>query len=145
MEKKQTDLGEFIVRCGQCNATIYQKDMRYYADRPDPCTFCQRVLAGEDDTFGLPSVANEMGWCGCGDHDALDRMMTTYLESRASEVWPKPALEEVSADATLLLAYLADQQGWTEHGTSIRGAWLTDDGKEVLGFLQAMREQREEA
>jgi hypothetical protein len=40
-------------------------------------------------------------------------------------------------DVEVLLAYIADRARWTEHGTSIRGAWLTDNGKRVLRLLDA--------
>lgn len=35
-----------------------------------------------------------------------------------------------------LAAAICDHCGLTDHGTSIRGAWLTDSGKESLAFLR---------
>lgn len=39
-------------------------------------------------------------------------------------------------DEDYLAAYVIDHCGLIEHGTSIGGSWLTDDGKEALRFLR---------
>lgn len=80
-------------------------------------------------------VNTELGWCACGDPSEIDGMMLAYLRARAHEDFPKPAAEGVSPQAELLLAYIADGLGWTEHGSSIGGAWLTEDGREAMENL----------
>ena len=125
-----------------CGVTIYQKNMAYVADGDCGVSDCphHETLRGDDDMLGDPSVAQDLEWCGCGEPEAVDRMMLAYLESRAVEDWPKPAPAGVSKDAALLLAYLADDLGWTEHGPSIGGAWLTDDGRDALLNLRLLME-----
>lgn len=79
----------------------------------------------------------ELGGCGCGQPERVDAMMLAYLESRAGEGFPKPDPAGVSEDAALLLAYLADMLDWTEHGGSVGGAWLTDEGERALAHLRS--------
>lgn len=85
-------------------------------------------------------VVTELGWCGCGNPEEVDRIMLAYLESRSGDTWPKPKPKDLSSDTILLLTYLADDLGWTEHGSSIASSWLTDDGKEALVNLKAAAE-----
>jgi hypothetical protein len=87
--------------------------------------------------FASVSVNAELGWCGCGSHEDVDAWMLAYLRSRAGDEWPKPQPEGVSEDAAGLLAYMADDLGWTEHGGSIYGAWLTDEGRLVIQRMEA--------
>lgn len=80
-------------------------------------------------------VAHELGWCACGDTERVDALMLAYLSVAAQE--PILDAEIDNDDAFMLIAYLADFLGWTDHGTSIHGAWLTDDGKEALDNLRS--------
>ena len=40
----------------------------------------------------------------------------------------------------LCLAYTLDAAGFTDHGSSIGGAWLTDEGKMFLWLLEQNRD-----
>jgi hypothetical protein len=82
------------------------------------------------------SVADKLGWCGCGDHASIDAMMLDYLSSLEAVPdgdWPDP---DVAPPERTLLAYIADSLSWTEHGTSIRYPWLTDEGRRMLAVLR---------
>lgn len=92
---------------------------------------CGSCIDPEDE----PTVNAELGWCPCDQPWRVEAMMLAYLQSRTDENWPKPAPADVSEDAGLLLAYMADQLGWTTHGGTVGGAWLTDDGREALANL----------
>jgi hypothetical protein len=80
-------------------------------------------------------VAAELGWCACGNPEDVDAAMLAYLRSRAVPDWPKPDPDGVSVDAAMLLAYIADSLGWTEHGSFVGAAWLSDEGREALRNL----------
>lgn len=89
-----------------------------------------------------------LGFCGCGDpggtllfvHEALQFVADNRL--REGEDWR--ARYAASAEwwnahggeaPRHLLAYLLDDKGLTEHGTSINGAWLTDKGEAFKDLL----------
>lgn len=128
-----TDAGRWVMTC-DCGNTIRQKDLAYIGST-EPCESCVAVLAHTDDWFERPSVARELGWCGCGDNERVDELMLRYLDSVPS--WERPA-SDLSADEHLLLAYVADSAGWTEHGGSVGGAWLTPSGELVRSRLREM-------
>lgn len=83
---------------------------------------------------------NEPDWakfCGCGDPIAVQEMMLSYLESLDGEwIDRKKAEKRWGEWAYLLLGYMADSLGWTEHGGSVEGAWLTDLGRMNLAALR---------
>ena len=55
------------------------------------------------------------------------------LQPAATATFTKSGLDGI---VELLLAYIADAAGWTEHGGSVGGAWLTDGGREALANLR---------
>lgn len=78
-------------------------------------------------------------WCGCGDHDRMDRLMLAYLTSLDVPEGETPDWPDADAvpDGHFLLAYIADSLDWTEHGTTIRYPWLTDAGRAALARFRA--------
>jgi hypothetical protein len=88
-------------------------------------------------------VSTELGWCGCGQPWKVDDMMVAYLTARARPEFPKPRPDGMSEDTETLLSYIADDLGWTEHGGSVEGAWLSDDGKTALANLQEAKAVRD--
>jgi hypothetical protein len=102
----------------------------------------------------LESDTDGLGWCGCGTPERAVRPLRAYLEvlalrdgtaswvdGRASASW-EASLQAIDAlgDAGALVAYVADAAGWTEHGSSVVGAWLTDLGRAVLEDLRTLEE-----
>lgn len=78
----------------------------------------------------------KLGWCGCGCPEDAERCVLNLL----SEIKVKTA--DVYADDLLLcLAYTLDHAGLLEHGTSIGGAWLTEEGKMYLYLLENSPEE----
>jgi hypothetical protein len=86
-------------------------------------------------------------FCGCGDPDSAWETVREYLE--CYEKWGiachdgtcidiaasyQPKLE---TGADWIVAYVLDHAGLTEHGSNVRGAWLTEGGDEALAFLKA--------
>lgn len=116
------------------------------------CAVCGDGLV--QDASGNPydgRVCSELGWCGCGGPEDIDQAMLAYLRtlthpagfstdrSAIARAVTDDEPEDGSDGATLrlLLAYMADDLGWSEHGGSVYGAWLTDDGKQALDNLVA--------
>lgn len=90
----------------------------------------------------IESHAGGLGWCGCGDIDEALALVLRYLQAlytgqRVGQTWG-PTLREqagIDEDAWRLLSYVCDAAGWTEHGVSVRGAWLTEEGRHALWLL----------
>ena len=130
-----------------------------------PCADCAAIptIGPEGFQGDRPSIQTEMGGCGCGSSDVIDAAMLVYLsELQAAhdevEVWrmavpvgarmivPPNDWYETRAHKwpygmsdleCYLIAVIADTLGFTEHGGSIYGSWLTDDGTEALANLRA--------
>lgn len=130
-----SDQDGWFMGCGSCGGNRWVRNAEIHFDKE--CEQCHGDGTIDDGRpYVLDSlVTTELGWCGCGDPEAVDKVMLAYLRSRAAEDWPDP--EGVSDDAVLLLAYIADALRWTEHGSSVGGAWLTDDGRKALANLEA--------
>lgn len=90
----------------------------------------------------IESHAGGLGWCGCGNGDrALDLVRqyldALYLGQLRGETWG-PRLREqtgIGEDSWSLLEQLCDAAGWTEHGSSVNGSWLTEEGRHALWLL----------
>ena len=108
--------------------TIRQRNLRYVAEPEDA-----GAIAYATEVIGPPSVAREFEWCGCGDSAEIDAAMLDYL--RRIDRNDYGDYEDI---AYMLLAYLADARGWADHGTTIRCAWLTEDGKEAMANLDGL-------
>lgn len=94
-------------------------------------------------------VRSQLGWCGCGPSDdamVLVRDVLTLLDERSHRnrageqgAWKEVTrrLDLIVPDSTLgyVLLYALDAVGWLEHGTGIRGSWLTPDGELALRLL----------
>lgn len=88
-----------------------------------------------------------MGFCGCGEKfssmaDVRDYLMIVNIRHEQSFEISRNILEKrfgvkYVSDNSLLqfMAYTLDNNGLTDHGSSIDGAWLTDIGKKCLNIL----------
>jgi hypothetical protein len=126
----------WLMSCGACGTALLMVNCKPTLDGGG-CDACRDdVHRNPLDPDGEPwsmLVQHEAGWCACGDEDQVDWMMQRYLRMLADDRRPE-AYEE---DVPTLMAYIADSLGWTEHGGSVGGAWLTDDGREALSNLEA--------
>lgn len=85
-----------------------------------------------------------IGLCGCGHPEDTIRSIRDYLQivndknNDDFETTKKKFLEKFGADSVYdnpllqFMAYILDDKGLTEHGTSIGGNWITDLGKMCL-------------
>lgn len=74
-------------------------------------------------------------FCGCGSPDVAWQWVLDYLARHGDE----DAAKRWTAAETgpeWIAVYLMDHLDLTEHGTGIRGAWLTERGEEALAFLR---------
>jgi hypothetical protein len=101
----------------------------------------------------------KLNWCGCGDPDIAKTAIKDYLQCVYDWQNDKSAdsyindrkrfkerfgVESVYDDRLLLcLAYELDAARLTDHGSSIGGAWLTEEGKMFLWLLNQNEELQE--
>lgn len=143
------------------------KELRSYVCKRYPESCCAYNKPAETYYELVNEVANDfiymvIGLCGCGCTDETVESIRDYLDAvrinhdKAAGGWEagRRLLEEkfhhghVCDDPLLqFMAYLLDDKGLTEHGTSINGAWLTDEGKvclEVLNMYLGLNDEEEE-
>ena len=89
-----------------------------------------------------------LGFCGCGAPEDSLRYIRDCLRHIANlkqvhekqatyEAWGNEG-KELMGRAEYFTRYVLDQKGLTEHGTSIKGAWLTDKGREILADIDTL-------
>lgn len=118
----------WLAECG-CGGVITIQNAQIR--RTKRCAACDDMARD----FEQARVVAELEWCSCGNPEDVDAQMTAYLLTLAGDEFPRPTPVGVSADAAVLLAYICDDLGWAEHGTSIGGSWLTDAGRTALAEL----------
>lgn len=95
-----------------------------------------------------------MNLCNCGNPEFCQEKIKRYLEVLKewtdTDIMPKFeirqngfmknfGIDSVYDDTLLLfLAYVLDSYEFTEHGTSVGGAWITDLGRMYLDVLNEM-------
>lgn len=108
-------------------------------------TYYEEQLIEECENF---FYYEKMNWCGCGEPDTVKMVVKDYLEvinnkynDNDINFENKFGVKSVYDNNLLLcLAYTIDAAGFTEHGSSIGGAWLTDEGEMFLWLLQQNKE-----
>ena len=93
-------------------------------------------LSGERLPAGILRAARRI--CGCGRTEEAWHYLHCVLRHAAipHEVRPRgnSPLEPTACDGWFAL-YMVDGLGLIEHGCTICGSWLTDDGEVALAFL----------
>ena len=100
----------------------------------------------------------ELGLCGCGVPEETYEAIRLYLQIRKD--WYEDKIEYVEVNRRYLtdlhiddadelqsgilqfMMYVLDDRGFTDHGGSIGGCWLTDAGERLLTVLNAWHEDR---
>lgn len=80
---------------------------------------------------GIAKVADV--FCGCGS--PCDAWVEVHKELKRCGTEGDAKQAPNDSGLWYIMAYLLDHSGLTEHGTSIRWAWLTADGAAALAFL----------
>lgn len=140
------EIAEHIIKNYEDSCLAYNSRHHDYSDEE---------LAKECEAYFYHEKLN---WCSCGDPEAAKRCIRDYLDIINLDYDNREqfmaAYEQKQADmkkrfgATyvydnellLCLAYAMDGAGFTEHGSSIGGAWLTDEGKMFLFLLKTDKE-----
>lgn len=107
----------------------------------------------------------KLKWCGCGSPEIVKRVIMKYFsllewwhdernddmefhkcyEERKRRCFEAFDVNDEYGNPLLLaLAYSMDAAGFTEHGSSIGGAWLTNEGEMFLFLLRHDTEITEE-
>ena len=90
-----------------------------------------------------------LNWCGCGCSDLAKKTIRDYLEivrcrhaTNRRGTFDRQLKDRFGvttiyeSDLLLCLAYTLDAAGFTEHGSSIGSAWLTEEGEMFLWLLK---------
>lgn len=78
------------------------------------------------------------GFCGCGRPEKVMLYIRDYLLEVSKDISKRDMKDDA---AYWMAAYLCDDKGLTEHGSSVAGAWLTDLGREWLEKLNKYKEE----
>jgi hypothetical protein len=76
-----------------------------------------------------------LGGCGCGSADELGEKAVKVLRLFATDTDFNLRKFIYEDTANEILAHWMDSKGLIEHGTSIGGSWLTEEGKQVWNAL----------
>lgn len=82
----------------------------------------------------------DLGFCGCGDPEgALEMLRDTLnlLNKEFDERWDEIKRRFPDNPMSWTYLYFLDDKGLTDHGSNIRGCWLTEKGKGILAALNA--------
>lgn len=131
----------FVGGCGTCKTWYLVKNaaLERQAGATDGCPKCLDYPWVEDGW-----VVRELGWCACGNPEMVDEWMVLYLTSGDDTLLDTDATQilTVDSDVDYLMAHLADELKWTEHGGSVYGAWLTPAGEQArLNLMRAYAER----
>ena len=101
----------------------------------------------------------KMDLCGCGIPEDTYEAIRRYLRIRKSCFEENLSWEDITEryranlhidyDDSMnhgilqFLAYILDSYGFTEHGSSVGGCWLTEEGERLLTVLDAWRDLEE--
>lgn len=82
----------------------------------------------------------DIGLCGCGDPEGVVSMIGDYLKLKKSQTYiDHDAIAEFvdkwDAHLMLFMMYILDRKEFTEHGSSVYGAWITDKGERLLELI----------
>jgi len=123
--KEKTMLKDALVRIAQLDENF--KDPHYYLNYETDLDKVIKFYWFE-----------KLGWCGCGTPDdaaktifkLLDAVKEQELEGRKAKLTEYFGVGSVyDNDLLLCLSYELDRAGFTDHGSSIGWAWLTEDGE----------------
>lgn len=124
------EIKDYIIKTYPDSCLAYNYNNSYY----------EELLIEECENF---FYYERLNWCGCGDPDIAKRVIRDYLEVIKDKFDNNVTFENkfgvksvYDNDLLLCLAYTIDAAGFTEHGSSISGAWLTEEGKMFLWLLQ---------
>lgn len=126
------EIKNYIIKKYPDSCLAYNYNEKYYYD--------ERLIKECEDFF----YYEKLNWCGCGDPETAKRVIRDYLEivdnnsdEKRKELKNRFGAEYVYDNELLLcLAYTLDAVEFTEHGSSVGGAWLADEGKMFLWLLK---------
>ncbi len=122
---------DYIIKTYPESCLAYNYDDTYYDEQ----------LIEECENF---FYYERLNWCGCGDPNAVKTTVRNFLQaiemknSDSSDIGFQKYFNVHSVydnDLLLCLAYTMYAAGFTDHGSSIGGDWLTEEGKMFLWLL----------
>jgi hypothetical protein len=77
-----------------------------------------------------------LGGCGCGSADDLAELAWKTLDHFATDIGKREYNLIYDNNAMEVIAHWMDSLGLIEHGTSIAGSWLTEEGKALYDIVK---------
>lgn len=130
---------DYIIKTYPESSLAYNYDDTYYEEQ---------LIEECEDFF----YYEKLNWCGCGDPDTVKTIVRNFLQSVEMKMSDNADIgfqkyfnvhSVYDNDLLLCLAYTMDAADFTEHGSSIGGAWLTEEGKMFLWLLCQNKELSE--
>lgn len=126
------EIKDYIIKKYPDSCLAYNYKEEYYYD--------EQLIEECEDFF----YYEKLKWCGCGMPEIAKKVIRDYLEivnndsdKKCDELKKRFGVEYVYDNELLLcLAYALDAAKFTEHGSSVGGAWLADEGKMFLWLLK---------
>ena len=84
-------------------------------------------------------LIHELGICGCGNPELAYKGVYELLKNAKDRGDLLVKMDEAMLPYALCLAYMLDNMGFTTHGSSIYGAWLTDKGVKLYDALERVK------
>lgn len=117
----------------------------YVIDKYPKCCLAHNYVGYEfKEDYDISVLAEElnnffwleyMNLCGCGETDAVQEIIKTYLNAIKNNSDEVLKMEGNEALLFLFMMYVLDSYEFTDHGSSIYGATLTELGKMYLDVL----------
>ena len=78
-----------------------------------------------------------LGFCGCFDDEIILDIINVIAKLNLDRGYVTEIAEDLELDAKYveLILYILDNRGYTEHGTAVRGSWLSEKGKKILDSI----------
>lgn len=73
------------------------------------------------------------GLCGCGHSVDIGDDVINIIISLGNKKFQEKAWDDKYEE---LILHLLDSKGLTEHGSTVYGSWLTDEGKNILSIIK---------
>ena len=87
-------------------------------------------------------LVKKWNFCCCGCPKDAVLAVKEMLDWCGEDIASRKSPSEFTNYQKFML-YFLDNKGYTEHGGSVNGSWLTNDGKDILQFINYALEQDE--
>lgn len=144
-----SEIARYVVECEPCGYMHLDSE---YIKGCDEDWYNESLIQPLMDYY----MYEKLNLCGCGSPDDTYEVIRRYLHIRkdwySKDISYEEVIERYKTDLFIdtdndihygilqFLMYVLDENGFTEHGSSVGGCWLTKNGERLLAVLDAWRE-----